>query len=294
MVGVTFESTWSLAMLDVTRAMMALFLNGVYIVLAILALYFLQRRRPSRHRVLVLATVTMLISATIQMALQVVTATMSLKLVYLAAHADTTTSSDWLQHTQSVLGSVEDLLLITTNAMVQSLTIYRCYLIWGTHVSRKKVVACPLFLCICSTILAYITSCRNDTPSSPSDHIDTRIALAFGFITDLVVTVLTIGRIWWTRRQLQVVGQTKFAQRYNTAMAMLLESTVIYFIAMCVLLVALSVRPSTDNDEFVVAYVAYGFGGQVLSIIPVLVIVQVSLGQKIELGGAGESKQLAV
>jgi len=290
-----FEITWSFAVLDVIKMAIALSLNGAYVLLVVFALYFLRRRRPVGHNVLICAISAMFVLAMTQMALQIATTTLSLQSVYSAVHSDGTYTAHWgsLQSMNLILGFVENILLVTNNTITEGLLIYRCHVIWGTHRNKKVVLVLPLFLLLCTTVLGYITITRNDI-FPPEYHMDTRIFAAFAIINNLLVTGLTVGRIWQTRRHLQTVGQTKSIQRYNTAMAMLLESSALYFICMCILVVALSVKPSASNGESVVAYVSYGFGGQLVNIIPALLVVQVSFGRKIETDGLVVKSRLSV
>lgn len=69
--------------------------------------------------------------------------------------------------------------------------------------------------------LGYITAYRNDLGDPGSHIVDSRVGFAFAIVTNLTLTGLAAGRIWWTRRELRIVGQTKFAQRYTTAISVL-------------------------------------------------------------------------
>jgi hypothetical protein len=51
--------------------------------------------------------------------------------------------------------------------------------------------------------------------------VDTRIGFVFAVSTNLMLTGLTAGRIWWTRRELRIVGQDKFTRRYTMAISVL-------------------------------------------------------------------------
>jgi len=286
-----FEIAWSLALLDVVGTAIALSFTGLYFLLVVLALYFLRRRKPVGHWVFVCAIVAMFILAMTQISLQIATATISLQSVYLAAHSETSTAHwDSLQRMDNILGFVENFLLATNTTIIEGLLIYRCSVIWGTHCNKKPVLLLPLFLLLCNTVLGYITVSRNDL-LPPQYHVDTRIVVGSTILNNVLVTGLTVGRIWWTRRHLQTIGQTKFIQRYNTAMAMLLESSAVYCIGMCVLVVALSIGSSNARTGFPVAYVIYGFAGQLVNIIPALIVVQLGIGRKTEMSGmAAQSK----
>ncbi|KAJ7451584.1 hypothetical protein FB451DRAFT_702152 [Mycena latifolia] len=157
-----FDNVWDVAVLDVIKTAIALFFNGIYMLLVIFAIYFLRRRRPVGHRILICAIGVMFIFAMTEMALQIVTATLSMKSLYSAAHGDRALFSGPLQRISRILGFVENLLLITNNTVTDSFLIYRCYVIWGTSSYKKKVVILPLLLLLCTTVVAYVTVYRND------------------------------------------------------------------------------------------------------------------------------------
>ncbi|KAJ7432751.1 hypothetical protein B0H11DRAFT_2297200 [Mycena galericulata] len=170
---------------------------------------------------------------------------------------------------------VEFFLLVANNATTDMFLTYRCYLIWGTS-HKKKVVILPLFLVLVTTVVGCVTIYRNIlTP--PEYHLDIRIAFGLAMATNFVLTCLTMGRIWWTRRHLKLVGQTKIIQRYNTAMAMLLESSVLYTLVWCIGMIASSFPGSNSDTGSPATTLFYGFAVQLINIIPTLVIVQVSL-----------------
>ncbi|KAJ6584159.1 hypothetical protein DFH09DRAFT_1144400 [Mycena vulgaris] len=285
MASTVFETAWSFAVQDVLKTAIALFLNGFYVLLVILAIYFLRRRTPTGYRVHICTLAVMLILATAQMALQIVTATLSMKSLHSAVQDDGPIYSGQqvsLQHMSLILGFLELILLVTNNIVIDGLLIYRCYVIWGTSHYKKKVVVLPLLLLLSTTVVGCITAYRNGL-GPPEAHSDTRIVFGLVLIANLLSAGLTVGRIWWTRRHLQAIGQTKLIRRYNIAMAMLLESSALYFICLVILLVVLSFNnPSGTGSP--VAYVSYGFGGQLANIIPALIIVQVSFWRK----GGGE------
>ncbi|KAJ7689120.1 hypothetical protein B0H17DRAFT_1202484 [Mycena rosella] len=228
-----------------------------------------------------------------EIALQVVTATLSMRALSAAGRADATIYSgqwDSLQHMSQILSFVEDLLLVTNNAVTDSFLIYRCYIVWSTSRYKKKVVISPLLLLLSTTTVGSVTVYRNNLAPVES-HFDSRILFGLAMSTNLLVTGLTVGRIWSTRRHLRTIGQTISIQRYDIAMSMLLESSVVYFIVISLLLVALSFKSS--NGECPAAYVFYGFGGQLVNIIPALIIVRVSLARNTNMQSAPAERKLS-
>ncbi|KAJ7877923.1 hypothetical protein B0H14DRAFT_2712101, partial [Mycena olivaceomarginata] len=60
--------------------------------------------------------------------------------------------------------------------------------------------------------------------------------------TNIVLTCLTAGRIWYIRREVQTLtGWRAFRKRYNTASAIILESGVLYILHVIIYVISTSV-----------------------------------------------------
>ncbi|KAK7012898.1 hypothetical protein R3P38DRAFT_1533529 [Favolaschia claudopus] len=259
-----FEEAWSLAVLDVIKTATALSFNGIYVSLSALALYLLRHRRPKGFRIFVGAIAAMFVLAMSEIALQITGLVLSMRAVYsIASGAPTTNPLEWTELTRRMLEFFEFFFLITNNLITESLLIYRCYAIWSTYSKPKSVIALPIFLLFCSSVFAYTATALN---AFISHYIDSRIVLTLVFTDNVLVTGLIVGRIWYTRRQMKTVGRSNFIRRYNTAIAMLLESATIYFLFLCVALVSVSMTPAHQHllPTLTFSHVLYGFGGQLL------------------------------
>ncbi|KAJ7686291.1 hypothetical protein B0H17DRAFT_718347 [Mycena rosella] len=253
----------------------ALFMHGIYVVLAVLALLFLYQRRPAGAAVLGGLIAAMCVLGTAAMVLQVGSTVFWLESLHSAAQNSTTASQvQGLEHTEDVMMFVEMLLVIANNAIADGLLIYRCYVIWaGSH---QKVVILPVVLALASAASGYVAAhrefgARNSTLITPSDS---RIFYGLVVATNLSLTLLTVGRILHTRRDLKSIGKTKFVARYNTAIKMLLESAVLYLVFSCATIFVRSL------DEFDAANVFYGLNAPLMNIIPTLLVVRISLAAK--------------
>ncbi|KAJ6584149.1 hypothetical protein DFH09DRAFT_1144385 [Mycena vulgaris] len=144
------ETAWSFAVPVIIETPIALFFNGIYVSLAVFALYFLHHRAPAGNSVLICAIAVMFIFATTEIALQIATAILSMKSLHSLVHAGTLDNAQWdfSQRMSMIVRFVGALLLVTNNAVTDCLLIYRCYVIWGTNYYKKKVVISPLLLLI--------------------------------------------------------------------------------------------------------------------------------------------------
>ncbi|KAJ7928135.1 hypothetical protein B0H13DRAFT_2311996 [Mycena leptocephala] len=107
-------------------------------------------------------------------------------------------------------------------------------------------------------------------------------------ITNLLLTGLTAGRIWWTRRHLQVISEPKLVHRYKTAIKLLFESSLLYFVIFLVyLLIDILGSPATIESPVVALFV--GASPQLMNIVPALVIVRVSLARSVDADPTADS-----
>ncbi|KAJ7618303.1 hypothetical protein DFH06DRAFT_1306651 [Mycena polygramma] len=163
------------------------------------------------------------------------------------------------------------------------LCIYRCFVIWGHSVGA---VAVPTLMLFTTAALGYSAD-YGDIVSS-AFYIDVRVPLAAGLATNVVLLGLTAGRIWWIRRDACVL-ESAFLKRYNTAIAIVLESGAIYCIGTVLFIVAgptvtqatLSPHHLVSGSTSPIAAIFEASLPQILNIVPMLTIVRVGLGRSI-------------
>ncbi|KAF9462192.1 hypothetical protein BDZ94DRAFT_1367715 [Collybia nuda] len=130
------------------------------------------------------------------------------------------------------------------------------------------------------------------TPSAPNDEAIANIVLArlypknplyvtnkhaFSlmhfcvFIFNLVMTTATAGRIWWISRSTSSIFGKQVTKRYNTAVAILIETGAIYCISLLLML-------NMPHKPYNLIFQALSI--RLVAIIPTLMIVQVELGRQ--------------
>ncbi|KAJ7447969.1 hypothetical protein FB451DRAFT_1289476 [Mycena latifolia] len=144
-----------------------------------------------------------------------------------------------------------------------------------SNTKHRKVVMLPMALALATTASGYVLSCQGYPAPSPGVYPDLRIFYALVFVTSVTLTGLIVGPILYARRSLRPTGQTRFAQRYNTAIMILLESAVVYLIGSSAAIVQLSFPAlSTPNGNLC------GLIFQTLmNMVPALAVLQISFGQ---------------
>ncbi|KAJ6553155.1 hypothetical protein B0H19DRAFT_1263559 [Mycena capillaripes] len=211
----TVGAAWQVTSGAVVTTEIVLFLHGIYLTLLVLALYLLCQRKPVGWPILACLLIAMCITGTAEIILQaIVTKFLLRKLDPLVQDG---TSSASLHSMERLLVLAENLLGVTNTAIADSLLIYRCYVIWKT--SRYEVVAFPVLFAVATTAVGYIEMYHLYVTRTAA--LDLRPYLGFMLATNVMVTGLTVGRIWYTSQGLKILGQTKFLRRYKIAMALL-------------------------------------------------------------------------
>ncbi|KAJ7818535.1 hypothetical protein B0H14DRAFT_1371740 [Mycena olivaceomarginata] len=286
MADTIFSTAWTRMLQEVCKSTIALFLGGVYFLLAVAAFYLFSRRNTNGRVVFMCAIAVMLFLAIAELVIQLIVTSLSMRLLYWAGMPDVEPISllkqqASLERLYNIIGAVEDFILVTNNAVADALFAYRCYLIWGKH--NKAVICIPVLLLLLTTALGYVTVYSNDILAPGAHSADSRIGFVFAIVTNLVLTGLTAGRIWWTKRDLRVVGQDKYVKRYTDAISVLLESGAVYCLSLILIILALSFgRKATSGTTAIFTSLAYGAAGQLVNIVPTLFIVRICLSPPAE------------
>ncbi|KAK7028520.1 hypothetical protein R3P38DRAFT_2526050, partial [Favolaschia claudopus] len=184
---------------------------GLYVALFLLSLYTLSRRRTTGTRLLIIASYAMAVMGTTQIALMI---------------AGAFTYSNFLQgmfegnegkitsavYTLQKLGLAQDVAFTVNNFMTDCIFMYRCYVVWSRQV--KPIILPALLLVLNAGALIMI------------------VPYILGTVTNLCLTALTAGRIFWAQRAASaVIGPNSGTSRhYKIALGVILESGAIYFL----------------------------------------------------------------
>ncbi|KAF7362545.1 hypothetical protein MVEN_00602600 [Mycena venus] len=224
------------------------FFYGIYLVLFCICIYILLSRPHN------LGNTILLVTAIALFALSTVQAIINLVLGA-ADIDDIDIPYDQLVDATTVIYAVN-------NFIADGLVIYRCYVIYNNNV---YVVILPIMMLIVGTVFGV--------------DLDLGAGLLFilSLATNVLLTVLTAGRIWWICRRSRVYLKTEEQRRCVSAMAILVESGVIYSATVLAFLV-LGAFPSSE----IVREPIFQMLNQVMGIAPTLIIVRVGLGVSVK------------
>ncbi|KAJ7635524.1 hypothetical protein DFH06DRAFT_1336545 [Mycena polygramma] len=214
--------SWSDVVIAVSATWVAIFFYAFYLNLFILALYTLALRKTAARKILLGFTWAMALLGTAQIVLRLLTSTLAARRIYnMFQETRAPAGGDWA--TENALTIAQNVLFPVNNLVADSLFLYRCYTLWG---ARWKVVLVPGFLMLST----FAVGCVAAAPSLSSDADFQRSPYILATATNLVLMLLTAGRIWWIRRvTLHVGSDSKIRQeRYSSVIAMILKSGALY------------------------------------------------------------------
>ncbi|KAJ7463308.1 hypothetical protein FB451DRAFT_464592 [Mycena latifolia] len=152
--------------------------------------------------------------------------------------------------------------------------VYRCFMVWGRNF---RVVIVPIFMVVATTVLGYLCAYSDDDLNA-NECIDYRAVFLLSIVTNFVLMALTAGRIWWIRRDACVLLESASVRRYNTVIAMILESGAIYCVTAIIYVISVSLWGPYATSSNIIR----GALPQIMNIAPTLIIVRVGLGHSVE------------
>ncbi|KAJ7704205.1 hypothetical protein B0H16DRAFT_1747713 [Mycena metata] len=249
--------------------MLVIWAKGVYIVLFILAVYTLARRKSAGKKLLLGYTWAMAVLGTMQLVLCLVQLWIGPRFVEVFVKQDATSQSELVLLARS-LDTAQTIIFAGNNLVTDSLLLYRCFVIWGSN-WRPVVFPGILIACTFRCVASFGFSGLIIVPA-PLFHLQ----YVFAAFTNLVLVVLIGGRVWYIRQDARVVAGNELRKRYDTVIAMVLESGAMYFVVLVLLAIFASESSAFAFD------ILESIAIHIVNIIPTLIIVRVGLGQNIQ------------
>ncbi|KAJ7118305.1 hypothetical protein C8R44DRAFT_790552 [Mycena epipterygia] len=275
-----FGDRWHLTLfsISVNSTQTVLLLYALYVVLFLFSIHFLRRRRPAERRVLLLTAWAMFLLATSGTLIVVISAGISMRMMYLFVQGSNSEAANLLRHYHTLALTV-DIILALNNLVTDSLFLYRCYVIWGC---RKMIIVVPGALIVVTVVVGCISGLGYYNLITLHPYIDPRVPFIMGGATNILLMCLTAGRIWYIRRQGQILtGKTVFKKQYDTAVAIILESGLIY--CLCAILYVTSASINSNSASATIFNgVSWGVFQLGVNIVPTLILVRVGMGRSTE------------
>ncbi|KAJ7468056.1 hypothetical protein FB451DRAFT_1257931 [Mycena latifolia] len=252
---VEFDTYWNVMLGQLAWAIIAVVLYALYVVLVAFSIYTIAHRNPAGRRFLLVTASAMFLLGTLNAVLSVLAAGIAIQVTKELIQG----SADLLRLVRlyETLNLTVDILVVANNFVADLVFLYRCYVIWE---SKKMVLILPGLSMFATLVAGFISSFGVDSPTLVKiPFIDIRIPYIMGATTNVVLMCLTAGRIWYKRHEAHIINGTTFRKKYDTAIAMILESGAIYCFIGILAVISLSLGNDSSN------------------IVPTLILVRVGL-----------------
>ncbi|KAJ6515391.1 hypothetical protein C8R45DRAFT_207861 [Mycena sanguinolenta] len=269
-----FARRWWQAMEILYQAAFALVFYVCFLALFYLAIRHLWLHKVSGGRTMVALTSVMFVFATAQLVLSLVLSVVMLQLLRLDVEGNSRMHA--AQIVANRITYAQDIFLTTNNAFTDSLFIRRCYVVWGR---RKLILIVPILMLVATTVLGYISAVQNDQFHKAT--FSPVFVFAMAVATNVLLTTLTAGRIWWAGKEVRRTLRESFGRNYSIAVAMCLESGAIYsFFAVAFIITGILTAHSTGFN--ILNNLLAGALPQAVNIVPTIIIVRVGLIRGVE------------
>ncbi|KAF7355767.1 hypothetical protein MSAN_01494600 [Mycena sanguinolenta] len=274
--SVDFTRRWWQAMEILYQVAFALVFYVCFLALFYLAIRHLWLHKVSGGRSMVALTSVMFVFATAQLVLSLVLSVYVLQLLRLDVEGNSR------KHATLVANRItyaQDIFLTTNNAFTDSLFIRRCYVVWGR---RKLIITVPILMLAATTVLGYVSAIQIDQFNKAT--FSSIIPFAMAAVTNVLLTTLTAGRIWWAGKEVRRNLRESFDKDYSVAAAMCLESGAIYsfFVIAFIITGILSAHSAQSSGSNVINNLLAGALPQAVNIVPIIIMVRVGLIRGVE------------
>ncbi|KAJ6574315.1 hypothetical protein B0H19DRAFT_1254025 [Mycena capillaripes] len=271
-----FEGRWTTMLFTVSLNCTELLLYAFFVVCFLFSVHTLRQRMPG-GKMLIVAAWAMFVLATCSTLITSIATGISMRMVYLQVQGYTDAPARLLR-LYHALALAQDILLAINNLLTDLVFLYRCYVIWG---SRRRILFVPAILIVATVVVGCISALGFYGVVKINTVIDQRVPFSMGGVTNILLMCLTAGRIFYIRRELQTLTGDSFRKRYDTAVAIILESGVLYCLCTITYVVSTSIK-STSASASIFNGVAWGLVQLGVNIVPTLILVRVGMGRSTE------------
>ncbi|KAF8192957.1 hypothetical protein BJ912DRAFT_961536 [Pholiota molesta] len=240
-----------------TSAMVETLLYGIHLILFCICIFLLLRNRRLTQWFISISAVVMFVLSTADIAITFRVISYVVPRLADPKIAGITTK---LIHAKTAI-------FVADNFVAELILLYRCYMIWGR--SKYILAGCSL-LVVADTIWGFLGVGPALGILTPEPNRFIPVYIWSILAINIVLTLIAVCRIFWISRiAKRLVGQKQISV-YHTAIAILVESSLIYSI--CILFYVL--LPFSNPYRVTIVLMAM----RVVAIMPTLLIVQVGLG----------------
>jgi len=248
-------------------AAVELFLYGVNVVLFSFYIHVLLTRPCVRQRALSIATTFLFLLCTVHCVLQIAYAILANRALVEQSYGGLAEYNSSYQASDAVRRGA-NVLFVTNNLLADTIFIFRCYAVWNF---QWKAIILPSILLLAGAILGY----WNIAIDLSSGYLLFYTSVGVSVLTNIVLMVLTAGRILWMARTARQTVPRDVTKRYYTVSSMIVESGAL----LCSVAILYLVLTYTEKISTRIMCAALS---QLAGIAPTIIAVRVGLGRSVE------------
>ncbi|VDB92606.1 unnamed protein product [Peniophora sp. CBMAI 1063] len=171
------------------------------------------------------------------------------------------------------LNKAKDLIYTTSMIIADSVVVWRCWVVWNGNL---YALALPILLVMGTAVSGYGAESQyfltNPNPVTAVDFGNAMFAVSL--TTNIYVTLLTMGRIWWASRQAnEGLGTSPTHSTYKRIILLLFETGMIIALAKIFEFSLFQVAPDAGTFGFNALYVVFDMIPHINGIVPTAIIV---------------------
>ncbi|KAF8968800.1 hypothetical protein BDZ97DRAFT_1790714 [Flammula alnicola] len=183
----------------------------------------------------------------------------------------------YLANIATPLNRSKDMLYVSLIVLGDMIIVWRCFMVWNKN---YYVVALPVIMVLGTAISGYGAIGRYFTPD-PYETASIRWAqamLSVSMVTNIIVTLLTAGRIWYLSRSLGAMSFGPSQTRYRSVILLILESGMFMSISKMIEFILFQLAPDDGLDGLNALYIPMDCMPQIMGICPAFIMLAVSRG----------------
>ncbi|KAJ7131525.1 hypothetical protein C8R43DRAFT_1110730 [Mycena crocata] len=244
----------------------ALFFHGICLILFLFAAFFLVKTKNPMSRMFLILAVIFILFALSQAVLDLVIATACSRLLERLFNGGP--DNEFLYRGQQLLRLYRGRVVVTTvnNTITACLFLYRCAVLWSSYRYGKIVIILPALLIGATTVAVCLAIWKAD-PLTPYPYA--------------LMAPFTAGRLWAKGREVTVLLGVTAARKYNKAVEIILDASLLYFVVILVLTISVHTQPVTAP----LTNVTWGAFAQIVNILPLTIMARVGLANTLSQQG---------
>jgi len=185
----------------------------------------------------------------------------------------TTGVNGFANETNALIGA--DLLISVTDFIGELILIYRCWVLWSRNywvIILPSLLSTASIVCV-SVVLHLLLRINPNSPIAPHSLVPLGLAaFALPLGTNVIVTSLIAGRIWYLTPRKARMGSAQFPSGTGrAAIDIVVESGMLYLVVQLIFVILFAIGHPAQGVVGVIAVQIYG-------IAPTLILIRVGLG----------------